>query len=232
MTATPALAAQASAERVGGIIVVRVSGEPTPALLWRAQDDVLRLVRETGVARILYDCREMIAPPVNVPLAQRALDATLWVALRRAVVVPTMRLADLARLAFGEGSCRVFHGDVDRAVDANLVARGDAERESTDAAQRRVRSDRHVLGPDDADAIRHRIRMRHQHAVRIPQRADIGVVEKFAAVEDEVIAAGRGDACIAEKSARRAPLVEADASASRKDDQQNHEAHHRTMVRL
>jgi hypothetical protein len=55
---------------------------------------------------------------VDVPLAQRQLDAQLGpITLRRAVVVPNSKLAYLARLAFGEGDYRVFYNDLSSAIN-------------------------------------------------------------------------------------------------------------------
>jgi hypothetical protein len=102
---------------VGDLIVARVRGEPTEALLRECQDHVVRLVQDTQRAKVLYDTLEMEPPPVDVPLAQRKLDEELGsVRLRRAIVVPNSRLAYLARLAFGEGDYRVFYNDITAAI--------------------------------------------------------------------------------------------------------------------
>jgi hypothetical protein len=98
---------------VGDLIVARVRGEPTEAILRECQDQVLCLVGDTGRGKVLYDTLEMEAPPVDVPLVQPELDEQLGpVKLRRAIVVPNSRLAYLARLAFGEGDYRVFYSDM------------------------------------------------------------------------------------------------------------------------
>lgn len=107
-------------EPVGGLIIARVRGEPTEALLRECQDRVIQIARDAPDAvlhRILYDALEMESPPVDVPLAQRQLDEALGsLRLRRAIVVPNTRLAYLARLAFGEGDYRVFYNDIAAAV--------------------------------------------------------------------------------------------------------------------
>lgn len=104
-------------ELVGELIVARIRGEPTPELLRACQDQVLFLVRDAGRGKVLYDTLEMLAPPVDVPWAQRELDQGLGgVQLRRAIVVPNSRLAYLARLAFGEGDYRVFYNDMVEAI--------------------------------------------------------------------------------------------------------------------
>ena len=104
-------------ELVGDLIIARVRGEPTEALLRECQQRVLQLVQDTGRGRVLYDGLEMEPPPVDVPLAQRKLDEELGaVRLRRAIVVPNSRLAYLARLAFGEGDYRVFYNDIAAAI--------------------------------------------------------------------------------------------------------------------
>lgn len=104
-------------EPVGDLIIARVRGEPTEALLQECQMRVLRLIEDTGWGKVLYDALEMESPPVDVPWSQRQLDETLGaVRLRRAIVVPNTRLAYLARLAFGEGEYRVFYNDMTAAI--------------------------------------------------------------------------------------------------------------------
>ena len=105
-------------EPVSDIIIARVRGEPTVQLLRECQERVLSLVERTGRGRVLYDTLEMLAPPVDIPWAQRELDEQLEpkVRLRRAIVVPNSKLAYLARLAFGEGDYRVFYNDIVEAV--------------------------------------------------------------------------------------------------------------------
>jgi hypothetical protein len=98
------------------VVVVRLRGEPTEALLRSTHERVLRLAGETG-GRVLYDALEMTAPPVDVPWSQRLLDDQLGtIRLKRAIVVPDTKLAYLARLAFGEGDYRVFYDDRTAAV--------------------------------------------------------------------------------------------------------------------
>ena len=104
-------------ESVGDVVVARMRGEPTIELLEECQERVLTLARESGKARILYDALAMTAPPVDVPWSQRTLDERLGtLRLRRAIVVPSTKLAYLARLAFGDGDYRVFYDDVGAAI--------------------------------------------------------------------------------------------------------------------
>ena len=107
-------------EPVGDLIIARVRGNPTEALLRDCQERVLQIARDkpdTAPHLVLYDALEMESPEVDVPLAQRQLDESLGgVQLRRAIVVPNTRLAYLARLAFGEGDYRVFYSDITAAV--------------------------------------------------------------------------------------------------------------------
>jgi hypothetical protein len=104
-------------ELVGDLVLARVRGEPTAALLKECQEKVLFLVRDADKGKVLYDTLEMEPPPVDVPLAQQELDQELGaIRLRRAIVVPNSRLAYLARLAFGEGEYRVFYNDIVSAV--------------------------------------------------------------------------------------------------------------------
>jgi hypothetical protein len=94
----------------GDIIIARLRGEPTVELLRECQAQVVQLAREAGRARVLYDVLEMHPPHVDVPWSQRELDEKLGeLQLRRAIVVPTAKLAYLARLAFGDGDYRVFY---------------------------------------------------------------------------------------------------------------------------
>jgi hypothetical protein len=96
----------------GDLVVARVRGEPTEALLRRTQEQVLRLASDAGGALVLYDTLAMTPPPVDVPWAQRELDEQLGaIRLKRAIVVPDSKLAYLARLAFGDGDYRVFYND-------------------------------------------------------------------------------------------------------------------------
>jgi len=104
-------------ELSGDLVIARVRGEPTVELLQQCQARVVELARDAGRARVLYDVLEMIPPHVDVPWSQRALDEKLGdLHLRRAIVVPTAKLAYLARLAFGEGDYRVFYNDIVAAV--------------------------------------------------------------------------------------------------------------------
>jgi hypothetical protein len=104
-------------ELSGELIIARVRGEPTIELLRNCQEQVIQLAREAGRSRVLYDVLEMYPPHVDVPWSQRELDEKLGdLKLRRAIVVPTSKLAYLARLAFGEGDYRVFYNDIAAAI--------------------------------------------------------------------------------------------------------------------
>jgi hypothetical protein len=104
-------------EPVGGVIIARVRGIPTEALLKEGQDRIFALAKETEKGRVLYDALEMEAPPIEVPLSQWKLDKEMEpIKLRRAIVVPNTRLAYLARIAFGDGDYRVFYNDLTTAL--------------------------------------------------------------------------------------------------------------------
>lgn len=104
-------------EPVGDLIIVRMRGVPTEALLKECHERLLTLLKETGGSRILHDCLEMETPPIEVPISQWKLDRELeTLKLRRAVVVPNTRLAYLGRIAFAEGNCRIFYNDLSAAV--------------------------------------------------------------------------------------------------------------------
>ena len=109
---------QVAVNLVDRLIVARVRGCPTEAVLQECQSEVLSLVRESGVRKVLYDALEMDPPPVSVPWVQRALDEQLVdIKLRRAIVVPNTKIAFLARLAFGDGDYRVFYEDKAAAME-------------------------------------------------------------------------------------------------------------------
>ncbi|HUP92141.1 MAG TPA: hypothetical protein VM074_07830 [Solimonas sp.] len=105
-------------EVVGDLIIARVRGEPTEALIRECQEKVLFLVQEAGRGNVLYDALEMDPPPIDVPWAQMKLNEQLGpVRLRQACVVPNTKIAYLARLAFGAGDYKVFYNDMVGAVN-------------------------------------------------------------------------------------------------------------------
>jgi hypothetical protein len=100
----------------GDLLLVEVRGEMNEAVLRECQQRVLELARETGLRRVLYDARTMMAPEADIALMQQELDDQLGgIKLRRAIVVPGTRLAYLARIAFFEGEDRVFYDDIEAA---------------------------------------------------------------------------------------------------------------------
>lgn len=100
------------------MIIVRMRGVPTESLLRECHDRLMPLLKETGQKRILYDCLEMEAPSVEVPMAQWQLDKEIDTRqLQRAIVIPNTRLAYLARLAFADGNYRVFYNDLTAAIN-------------------------------------------------------------------------------------------------------------------
>jgi len=105
-------------EPVGSdLIMARVRGVLTEALLEECQHRVIQLVKDTERGLVLYDALEMEAPSIQVTLSQRRLDKELGkIQLRRAIVVPNTKLAYLARLAFAEGDYRVFYNDIVAAI--------------------------------------------------------------------------------------------------------------------
>jgi hypothetical protein len=104
-------------EPVGDIIIARLRGVPTEAMMKECQARVLQLLKDTERGKVLYDGLEMESPTVEIALVQQKLEAELGpVLLRRAIVVPSSRIAYLARLAFGEGDYRVFYNDMTAAI--------------------------------------------------------------------------------------------------------------------
>jgi phosphoribosylaminoimidazole carboxylase (NCAIR synthetase) len=112
------MSSQLWVEPVGELVLARLRGMPTEALFVECQRQVLQILRDRGGGKVLYDALEMEAPPVEVALSQRTLDETLGaLKIRRAIVVPTRKLAYLARLAFGQGNYRVFYNDISAAIN-------------------------------------------------------------------------------------------------------------------
>jgi len=96
----------------------RVKGLATEETITHIQNGILERVRNLEQGLVLYDCLEMHAPPVSVPLLQQQLDKKLGkIKLRRAIVVPDTKLAYLARLAFGDADYRVFYNDMEAAIN-------------------------------------------------------------------------------------------------------------------
>jgi hypothetical protein len=111
-------------EPVGNIIVARLRGQCTEAVLKEMQARVLQLVADTRQGRVLYDALEMDVPTDELALVQERLDKETremlgGQLLRKAILVPSTRHAYLARIAFGqfgEGEYRVFYNDLAQAV--------------------------------------------------------------------------------------------------------------------
>ncbi|XYJ12476.1 STAS/SEC14 domain-containing protein [Telluria sp. B2] len=104
-------------EVAGDVLRVVQQGVMTAEALRLCQERVLALAHETGLRRVLYDARAMIAPEAELALEQQKLDDQLGeLKLRRAIVVPGTRIAYLARIAFFEGEDRVFYDDVEAAL--------------------------------------------------------------------------------------------------------------------
>lgn len=105
-------------EPVGDIILARLRGVPTEAMIKECQERVLLLLADTGRSRVLYDALEMEAPSIEIVLVQQHLveQQLNSVSVRRAIVVPNTRIAYLARIAFGAGDYRVFYSDLAAAI--------------------------------------------------------------------------------------------------------------------
>jgi len=111
-------------EPVGSVIVARLRGSPTAEMLRECERRVVELARDTQHVRVLYDALELVAPEVELVLLQQRMEAdkhaTLGpVTLRTAILVPSTRIAYLARIAFGhvgEANYRVFYNDYGAAL--------------------------------------------------------------------------------------------------------------------
>jgi hypothetical protein len=104
-------------ELSGNIVIARVRGEPTEALIRETQERVLVLLQDTAHRRVLYDALEMDPPTVDVTLVQQRMSEDIHkLGARVAILVPNSRLAYLSRLAFGGGEHRVFYNDLAAAI--------------------------------------------------------------------------------------------------------------------
>ena len=104
-------------ELVGDIIIARIRGVPTEALVRDCQDRVLSLLKDTEYRKVLYDALELESPPLDVTLVQQSLSEDLHhKGAKIALVVPNTRIAYLSRLAFGSGNHRVFYNDMAAAI--------------------------------------------------------------------------------------------------------------------
>lgn len=111
-------------EPLGAIIVVRLRGHYSEALIKELHERVVQLLHDTGHTRVLYDSLEMEPPELELALLHEQLDGQLEQLfsdrpLRKAILVSNTRLAYLARLAFGqfgEGQYRVFYNDLAQAL--------------------------------------------------------------------------------------------------------------------
>lgn len=134
MTQADSLRSGLTVEVAGDVLLVVQRGLMTEGALHACQERVLALSRETGLRRVLYDARGMVAPEAELALMQQKLDDQLGdLKLRRAIVVPGTRIAYLARIAFFAGEDRVFYDDVDVAL-AWLREDADADGAGKDAA--------------------------------------------------------------------------------------------------
>jgi hypothetical protein len=101
-----------SVERAGEVVVARLRGTASEALLREVQEAVLQLAARLARPRVLVELLELNVPQVELAALQRKLDEDRRAAgLRRAIVVPDSRLAYFARLAFGDGNYRIFYND-------------------------------------------------------------------------------------------------------------------------
>ena len=104
-------------EPVGGIILARIRGVATAALIQECHQRIGVLQRDTGCKQVMYDALELERPPIEIVLTQQGLtDALKQADVKVAIVVPNTGIAYLARLAFGEANHRVFYNDIAAAV--------------------------------------------------------------------------------------------------------------------
>ncbi|MGE3490121.1 MAG: STAS/SEC14 domain-containing protein [Vicinamibacterales bacterium] len=104
-------------ELKGDIVVARIRGAVTSTALEDLHERLLVFLRGTIHGKVLYDALEMDPPTVELTLMQQRLAEAIHESRGRvAVLVPSTRVAFLARIAFGEGEHRVFYNDLASAV--------------------------------------------------------------------------------------------------------------------
>ena len=100
----------------GDVVVARVRGEPTEALLRTTQEQVLAWSAKPARPGALRHAGDDAAAGGRAVGAAQLDEQLGAIRLKRAIVVPDSQLAYLARLAFGEGDYRVFYNDRAAAV--------------------------------------------------------------------------------------------------------------------
>ncbi|HTL47119.1 MAG TPA: hypothetical protein VL688_03545 [Verrucomicrobiae bacterium] len=102
----------------GEVIVVHAEGMPTVELVRHYHQQLVALIKNQGLRKVLYDGLQVIPPSPDVALEVWKLDRQLSdIPLRRAVVIPAATiLANLAGLAFSEGAYRLFYSDIRAAM--------------------------------------------------------------------------------------------------------------------
>jgi hypothetical protein len=104
-------------ELSGDIVLARIRGAVTQRTLEDLHARVIMLLEGTIHKKVLYDALEMEAPTVDLTLIQQRMTEAIHEKRGRvAVLVPSTRVAFLARIAFGEGEHRVFYNDLAAAV--------------------------------------------------------------------------------------------------------------------
>lgn len=100
-------------ELKSSMIIARMRGSVTEAEIEAVQQQIVQLLTDTDVRRVLYDGLEMDPPTVELTLAQQGLAAEFHKrGAKIALLVPSARIAYLARIAFGAGEHRVFYDDL------------------------------------------------------------------------------------------------------------------------
>lgn len=100
-------------ELVGSVIVARIRGTPTEALIRSCQSKIVSILHDTDRKRIMYDALELESPSTDVALTQQSLtSALLDPAMRIAIVVANTKVAYFSRLAFSDTNHRVFYNDM------------------------------------------------------------------------------------------------------------------------
>jgi hypothetical protein len=103
---------------VGQIIIVRSRGKTLVHAVHERHARVLRLERETGCKKVLFDFLEGDAPSFEVMEAQKLLNAELKaLGFSVAVLVPNSRLAYHGRIAFPDDNHKIVYEDLTEAVN-------------------------------------------------------------------------------------------------------------------
>jgi hypothetical protein len=114
-------------ELVDGIVVIKLRGLVSAALIQRCQPGALEWRGSAESPPVLYDALELHAPPWAFELPElRHSPSIAMIPTRAAIVLADARLRNPLRRAFSEAfaECRIFEGDLEAAYSWVRGGRG------------------------------------------------------------------------------------------------------------